>query len=81
MKNIILFDPDIRDQFLPLTFTRPVGELRIGILTIREKWERQLNGVVSYITQDICQKNTRFTLQKIILWSMVRCCQMTLCAN
>ena len=52
MKNIILFDPDTRDQFLPLTFTRPVGELRIGILTIREKWERQLNGRVSYITQD-----------------------------
>jgi UDP-N-acetylglucosamine diphosphorylase/glucosamine-1-phosphate N-acetyltransferase len=52
MKNIILFDPDTRDQFLPMTFTRPVGELRIGILTIREKWERQLNGSVSYITQD-----------------------------
>jgi hypothetical protein len=52
MKNIILFDPDTRDQFLPLTFTRPVGELRMGILTIREKWERQLNGTVSYITQD-----------------------------
>jgi UDP-N-acetylglucosamine diphosphorylase/glucosamine-1-phosphate N-acetyltransferase len=52
MKNIILFDPDTRDQFLPLTFTRPVGELRIGILTIREKWERLLNGTVSYITQD-----------------------------
>jgi UDP-N-acetylglucosamine diphosphorylase/glucosamine-1-phosphate N-acetyltransferase len=52
MKNIILFDPDTRDQFLPLTFTRPVGELRMGILTIREKWERQLGGTVSYITQD-----------------------------
>ncbi len=52
MKNIILFDPDTRDQFLPLTFTRPVGELRMGILTIREKWERHLNGNVSYITQD-----------------------------
>jgi UDP-N-acetylglucosamine diphosphorylase/glucosamine-1-phosphate N-acetyltransferase len=52
MKNIILFDPDTRDQFLPLTFTRPVAELRMGILTIREKWERELNGRVSYITQD-----------------------------
>lgn len=38
--NIILFDTDHRDQLLPLTFTRPVSELRIGVLTIREKWER-----------------------------------------
>lgn len=52
MKNIILFDSDIRDQLLPLTYTRPVCELRLGILTIREKWEMWLRGKVSYITQD-----------------------------
>ncbi|MEM9888262.1 MAG: putative sugar nucleotidyl transferase [Bacteroidota bacterium] len=52
MYNIILFDDDSRDRFLPLTFTRPVGELRIGILTIREKWEKWLDCKVSYITQE-----------------------------
>ena len=52
MKNVILFDSDIREQLLPLTFTRPVCELRIGILTIREKWERWLDAEVSFITQD-----------------------------
>ncbi len=52
MKNIILFDNEIRDRLLPLTYLRPVSELRIGILTIREKWERQLGGTVSYITRD-----------------------------
>ena len=52
MKNIILFDPDTRDQLLPLTYTRPVCELRVGILTIREKWENWLKGKASYITQD-----------------------------
>ena len=52
MKNIILFDPDTRDQLLPLTFTRPVGEIRVGISTISEKWANQFNGHVSYITQD-----------------------------
>ena len=52
MKNIILFDPDTRDQLLPLTYTRPVCELRVGILTIREKWEQWLKGKTSYITQD-----------------------------
>jgi UDP-N-acetylglucosamine diphosphorylase/glucosamine-1-phosphate N-acetyltransferase len=51
MKNIILFDSDIRNHLLPLTFTRPVAELRCGILTIREKWEMWLEGSASYITQ------------------------------
>lgn len=50
--NIILFDNEHRERFLPLTYTRPLGELRIGILTIREKWEKHLDGQVSYITQD-----------------------------
>ena len=36
--NYILFD-DFRDNLLPLTYTRPVSEIRIGILTIAEKWE------------------------------------------
>ncbi len=52
MPNIILFDNEVRDRLLPLTFTRPVGELRMGILTIREKWERWMDAPVSYITQD-----------------------------
>lgn len=52
MKNVILFDDDLRDHLLPLTYTRPVGELRTGILTIREKWEKWLDADISYITQD-----------------------------
>ncbi|MDX1911415.1 MAG: putative sugar nucleotidyl transferase, partial [Saprospiraceae bacterium] len=56
MANIILFDTDARNHLLPLTATRPMGELRIGILTLREKWERQLRGAVSYITQEYLQE-------------------------
>ena len=52
MAHIILFDNEVRDSLLPLTFTRPVCELRIGALKIREKWERWLNGQIAYITQD-----------------------------
>ncbi len=52
MTNIILFDNEHRERLLPLTFTRPMAELRIGSLTIREKWERMLGGSASYITQD-----------------------------
>ena len=53
MANIILYDDDVRENLLPLTFTRPVGEIRVGILTVREKWERYLKvDSISHITQD-----------------------------
>ena len=52
MENIILFDNDARERLLPLTFTRPICELRVGITTIREKWEFWLKGKASFITQD-----------------------------
>lgn len=52
MPNIILFDNDIREKLLPLTFTRPMCELRVGILRIREKWEKQLHTGASFITHD-----------------------------
>ncbi len=51
MKNLILFDGDARNHLLPLTYTRPVADLRIGILSIREKWERTLDAKASYITE------------------------------
>lgn len=51
--NIVLFDEE-RDwkNLLPLTFTRPVSELRIGILTIREKWNLAFGAECSWLTQD-----------------------------
>ncbi|MGL5317342.1 MAG: GlmU family protein [Bacteroidales bacterium] len=51
MTNIILFDGAARTNLLPLTFTRPVAEVRIGILTIKEKWEKRMNTPISYITE------------------------------
>jgi len=48
--NYILFD-DSRENLLPLTFTRPVCDIRIGILTIREKWEKYLKAKTSTITE------------------------------
>ena len=50
--NYILFDDQAWEQLLPLTFTRPVSEIRVGILTIREKWEKNFNSEVSFMTQD-----------------------------
>ncbi|MCX6266815.1 MAG: GlmU family protein, partial [Bacteroidetes bacterium] len=49
--NYILFDESIvRTNLLPLTFTRPVADIRIGILTIREKWEKRLKSPTSSLT-------------------------------
>lgn len=51
--HIILFDTDLRDSLMPFTYTRPICEIRLGILTIREKWERLLQAkTVSYITPE-----------------------------
>ncbi|MCC8359189.1 GlmU family protein [Salinimicrobium sediminilitoris] len=50
--NYILFDGAVRSQLLPFTFTRPVADIRVGILTIREKWEKFLNTTTSTITED-----------------------------
>jgi UDP-N-acetylglucosamine diphosphorylase/glucosamine-1-phosphate N-acetyltransferase len=50
--NFILFDDNTRKNLLPLTFTRPVADIRIGILTIREKWERMLDTKTSTKTED-----------------------------
>ncbi len=50
-KNYILFDDNSWHNLLPFTFTRPVAEIRIGILTIREKWEHRLKISCSHLTQ------------------------------
>ena len=49
--NYILFDGSERDNLLPITFTRPVADIRAGILTIKEKWEKYLESTVSFKTE------------------------------
>lgn len=50
--NYILFDGPFRNALLPFTYTRPVADIRFGILTIREKWERYLGATTTTITED-----------------------------
>lgn len=50
--NYILFDGNRRNALLPFTYTKPVAELRIGILTIREKWEHFLGSTTTTVTED-----------------------------
>ena len=53
--NYILFDGTVRNALLPFTFTRPVADIRIGILTIREKWENYLGSTTTTVTEEYLQ--------------------------
>ncbi len=50
--NYILFDADVRTALLPFTYTKPVADIRVGILTIREKWEKYLGLTTTTITEE-----------------------------
>lgn len=67
--SIVLFDDSARNSLLPLTFTRPVASLRIGILTIAEKWEKHLGLSSSYLTEEYLQAKFSYnsTLNSIFI--------------
>jgi UDP-N-acetylglucosamine diphosphorylase/glucosamine-1-phosphate N-acetyltransferase len=54
--NYILFDGTVREALLPLTYTKPVADLRIGILTIREKWENFLGFTTTTLTEEYLEE-------------------------
>jgi UDP-N-acetylglucosamine diphosphorylase/glucosamine-1-phosphate N-acetyltransferase len=69
--NVILFDdPTIRINLLPLTFTRPVADIRIGILTIREKWEKMTHSSTSSKTEDYLSSKypTEYAIDTDNIW-------------
>ncbi|MDG1228029.1 MAG: GlmU family protein [Polaribacter sp.] len=66
--NYILFDGDVRNALLPFTYTKPVADIRIGILTIREKWENYLGLTTTTITEEYLEeKYPMVELEKNIL--------------
>src|SRR6478736_4183104 len=67
--NLILFDdPGVRSNLLPLTFTRPVAEIRVGILTIAEKWKQYFDSTPSYSTQEYLSKKFQKKTTSDNLW-------------
>jgi UDP-N-acetylglucosamine diphosphorylase/glucosamine-1-phosphate N-acetyltransferase len=50
--KFIFFDDHKHKVFYPFTLTRPVAELRIGIMTIREKWEKKGLVCSGYLSSD-----------------------------
>lgn len=59
--NYYLIDQNEWQQLLPLTYTKSIADLRVGILTIREKWEKMLNAKVGIITEDYLQ--TKYSIE------------------
>ncbi|RXM40626.1 glucose-1-phosphate thymidylyltransferase [Chryseobacterium sp. CH21] len=50
--QLVFSDAQYWEDFLPLTFTRPVAAMRCGILTFAERWQKILeNTEVSYFTE------------------------------
>ncbi len=61
--RISLFDPYIASKdLLPLTFTRPCSEIRVGIDSIREKWEYYFGSIGSWHTSEHLKK--KYPLRK-----------------
>mgnify|MGYP000843964599 FL=1 len=50
--NYILFDGPARNALLPFTFTRPVADILVGIMTIRQKWEIRLGSTTTTLTEE-----------------------------
>ena len=71
--NYILFDSDVRSSLLPFTYTRPVADIRIGILTIREKWEKFLGFTTTSITEEYLEaKYPMVELEENVLLRIVK---------
>src|ERR1019366_2975516 len=68
--NYILFDDDTRVHLLPLTFTRPVADIRVGILTIRKKWEKLLGVKTSSKTENYLSNKfpLKFSIHDDNIW-------------
>ena len=67
MNPIVLFDdPAIRGSLLPFTFTRPVADIRVGILKISEKWQQYTSAEVFFLTQEYLQKKFPKASQKAL---------------
>jgi UDP-N-acetylglucosamine diphosphorylase/glucosamine-1-phosphate N-acetyltransferase len=64
--NVILFDTN-RVNYYPLSFTRPIAYFRIGILTIKEKWELHYKSV-SVMTEEYLSDKFPIKIAKDNLW-------------
>ncbi|THU30434.1 glucose-1-phosphate thymidylyltransferase [Niastella caeni] len=51
-KRVFLSDKEVADHLFPFTQTRSVADIRVGMLTIREKWEKLLQQPIKVLKKD-----------------------------
>ncbi len=70
MEFVLIDDPTVWRNFLPLTFTKPVSYLRCGILTIKQKWEKFLDvSVMVHSEKYLSKKFNNFSKSEAIFIS------------
>ena len=73
----LLFDDENRANLLPLAYTRPVAEFRVGILTINEKWSRRMPKEIvfgGYVTEPYLQDKYPSVIKEDQLWINASVC-------
>lgn len=66
--NIILFDGSEWENLRPLTLTKPFSELRIGILSFRERWMKLIEGSYSFSTRSYLSEKYVLNTEKLNLF-------------
>ena len=74
MQIVLYDDNELRVNFYPLSLTRPVADLRVGILTIAEKWSKWLKLPVSYLTAEYLQTKYPLGLEEDVLLIKANIC-------
>ena len=65
--NIILFD-NKREDFYPLSLTRPIAEFRLGVLTIKEKWGNYFDSVSTFSNDYLAEKFNTKKIKEDNIW-------------
>ena len=65
--NIILFD-NKREDFYPLSLTRPIAEFRLGVLTIKEKWGNYFDSVLTFSHDYLAEKFNKKKNKEDNIW-------------
>ena len=65
--NIILFD-NKREDFYPLSLTRPIAEFRLGVLTIKEKWGSYFDSVSTFSNDYLAEKFNTKKIKEDNIW-------------
>lgn len=70
MNQIFLTDKEIEDNLFPFTFTRSAADIRVGILTIREKWQAYTRATVELAEEQVSFSDNATILSANIVPSM-----------